>query len=440
MTGVLSVAHAQEKADTVKKEEIQTSIQNIIKSQIKKGLFSEKSEINIKIVEPTIVKKYDREAKKDVEKEEYNLTENHSTRLSNICKIELSFDNKGGIPYLGEDKQLMDLTKFTNENQKDIARKFVALHEQSHCEFSAIKDPIKFKNSTNDFNETSNQFLKDFEVMNLNFGSGGDQLNYITTLNESYADVSAMTILIKEYGYDNPDLKYVLKAIEVQRNDNYLQNGAEVHNTHVSIKNLLNTENLEKIKDIKSKEKFQEFALSIANEGVQNLMTQRKDFTEKSLTSDNFLLSIMINMVRIAKEKGLTNEEKQNYSSTSWKEGIEAGLTYKVAQEFLKDVDTSKYNFEVNKKIEGKKTIDPIDFVSNVMFKDPTNKIVLETLSAKFKDFSENFKAEMYKNNESKIVDFDSAATKAEIMKRVSTLRNQFLKETQSIQNNMQKP
>ena len=90
------------------------------------------------------------------------------------------------------------------------------------------KAPVVLKGANAQLVAQSNMFLKDFEVMNINWGDGGKELNYLTTVNESYSDVSAMIVLIQEYGANDPDLKYVLKAIEVQRNDNYLQVGEKL--------------------------------------------------------------------------------------------------------------------------------------------------------------------------------------------------------------------
>jgi hypothetical protein len=67
----------------------------------------------------------------------------------------------------------------------------------------------------------------------------------MNTLNESYADVSAMMALIKEYGKDDKDLQFVLKSIGTQRHEAYINAGAESHDTHVAIRKLLTQENLE---------------------------------------------------------------------------------------------------------------------------------------------------------------------------------------------------
>lgn len=431
MTGVVSMAQAHN--DHVTEDVIKSSITNIVKKQFDKGLFSEKSDISIKLVEPTKVTITEKD-NTVIEKEEYDLSENHSIRLSQHCKVNLSFDKFGNTPYLGHDDQLMNVTKFQNERQKDMARQFVALHEQSHCEFGSINNPVLLKNASKDIVARSNYLLKDMEVMNVDWGHGGSQLNYVGTVNESYADVSAMMLMIKEYGINDSDLKFVLKAVEVQRNDNYLQKGAEEHDTHIAIKKLFEKENLEKVEHLNDIHSFQQLALEIANDGVQNLLTQRKDFTEKTFTQENFAFSVMVNLVRLTKKEILTNEEKENFTTTIWKEGVESGITYEIAKEILKEVDLKKYNFDLKNPSHEKMNASIIDFASEVM-NDPVNVKIMEKVYEHFKEITDIFKEQMYKNHETKLTEFDSKATKDEVMKRVGTLRSQFIQATKNKSN-----
>lgn len=432
MTGVVGISQAQ--TNTVSAETIKSGINNILQKQFDKGLLSEKSDISINIVEPTKVMVLDQSGKKTIEKDEYDLSENDSVRLSQACKVNLSFDKFGNTPYLGHDDQLMNLTKFQNERQKEMARQFVALHEQSHCEFGTINHPVLLKNANKELISKSNYLLKDMEVMNIDWGNGGQQLNYIGTLNESYSDVSAMILMIKEYGVSDSDLRFVLKAIEVQRNDNYLQKGAEEHDTHIAIKKLFEKDNLEKIANLNDRKSFQQFALEISNDGVQNLMTQRKDFTEKTFTKENFTFSVMVNLSRLIKKEILSDEDKANFPTTIWKEGVESGFTYDIAKEILKDVDLKKYNFDSKNPSQEKINSNIIDLASEIM-NAPANVSVMERIYNETKEYTEKFKEQMYKNQETQLTEFDSKATKAEIMKRVGALRSQFISATQNKNN-----
>lgn len=386
---IINFSFAYAESNIVKIEAIKSEIYNIIKKQRDKNLFSEESEIKINFIE-----------EKNFESKKYSLNENNTSRVGGLCKINLTFDKFGNIPYAGEDKELMSLTKFKNEIQKDIARKFVALHEQSHCEFTNINEPVKLRNVSENLNQNINFLLKDLEVMNFENSNGGTELNYLGTLNESYADVSAMIVLIIEYGTNNQDLNYVFEAIEAQRYDSYLKKGAEVHNTHMAIRKVVTNENIKKISEIKNKLDFQKIALSIANEGVQSLMTQRKDFLEKSLSRNNFARSVLVNMLKIIKYESLSNIDKKTYQPSMWKEGIDSGLTYTLAQEYLIEVDLSKYNFDNSKKITGKINQDSVAFAIDLICNIPVKNKIVEYTYEKFNKVMTELKKQMYKNQE----------------------------------------
>lgn len=426
MTGMASMAHA-DNAEALQKD-IQKSVQTTIQRQADLGLFTETSDITVKIVKPQKIVEIDKKTKKKIEREELDLSENHTIRVGELCKMTLSFDELGNLPYLGHDNQLMKLTQLQNEKQKDIARKFVALHEHSHCEFSSIKDPIQLSSATPEFNKKINYFLKETEVVNVDWGSGGKELNYIKTLNESYSDVSAMVILMKEYGANDPDLKFVLKALEAQRHDSYLQKGANEHNTHVAIETLMKPENIAQIKGIDSDVKLKSFSLKMANEGVQTLMAERKEFVENGFTQENFTYSVMINMLRIIKYNIDSEEERKQYQPTIWKEGIEPGLAYEVAKEFLSDIDLSKYNFDNKKEVPGKQKVMPIDFTTEIMLK-PAESKVMENIYKQYKETTNEFKEAVYKEH-TQVIDFGKDISKEDIMKRVNSLRTKFIEDT----------
>lgn len=426
ITGMASIAHA-DNSESLQKD-IQKSLQTTIQKQADLGLFTETSDITVKIVKPKKIVEIDKKTKKQIEREEIDFSENHTLRVGKLCKMTLSFDELGNLPYLGQDNQLMKLTQFQNEKQKDIARKFVALHEHSHCEFSSIKNPIQLPSATPEFNKKINYFLKEIEVVNVDWGTGGKELNYIKTLNESYSDVSAMVILIKEYGVNDPDLKFVLKALEAQRHDSYLQKGADEHNTHMAIETLLKKENLAQIERIDSDVKLKDFSLKIANEGVQTLMSERKEFVENGFTQENFTYSVMINMLRIIKYNTDSEEERKKYQPIIWKDGVDAGLAYEIAKEFLSDIDLSKYNFDNKKKVDGKQTVMPIDFTIEIMLR-PAESKVMENMYKQYKETTNEFKEAVYKEHP-QVMDFGKDISKEDIMKRVNSLRTKFVEDT----------
>ncbi len=416
MTGMFSMSQAAEN-NHITENQIKSSITSILQKQIDKGLFSEHSDVSIQIKNT------------DKNSEDADLSENDLERVGHICKMRLSFDEKGNIPFLGKGDEIKIATQLKNERQREMARQFVALHEQSHCEFSAIEEPIKIKGESSAYEKKMGHYLKDLDALYLGFGES-TKLSYIKTVNESYADVSAMVALIKEYGKDDKDLQYVLKSIGTQRHEAYLNVGAESHDTHVSIRKLLTSENLSKIDGINTKEDLREFALGIANDGVQTLLTQRPEFAKDSLTKENLDISIVINMMRIIKHETLDNKQG---SPSVFKDGIENGLSFIIAKEILKDVDYSKYNFDETKKVEGKINKEIYNFaVENFDIFDRTYKGQLKEDYNNFKKEMNNFIEIINKNNASQVIDFDNKTTKEEIVKKVNMLRNQFLESSKT--------
>jgi len=418
MTGMFSMAHAHEQKP-ISETQIKESISSILQKQIDKGLFSEHSDISIQI----------KKTEKSSKNEESHLIENDLERVGNICKMRLTFDEKGNIPFLGKGDEIKIATQLKNERQKEIARQFVALHEQSHCEFSAIENPIKIKGESHEYEQKMGHYLKDLDALYLGFGES-TKLSYIKTINESYADVSAMVALIKEYGKDDKDLQYVLKSIGTQRHEAYLNVGAESHDTHVAIRKLLTSENLSKIDSINTQKEFRDFVLTIANDGVQTLLTQRPEFAKESLTKENLDISIVTHMMRIIKHETLDNKKG---SPSVFKDGVENGLSFLLAKEILKDVDYSKYNFDESKKVEGKINKEIYYFAVESFDKfEKTNQSQLKEDYNNFRKEMANFIEIINKNNANQVIDFDNKTTKEEIVKKVNMLRNQFLESSKT--------
>lgn len=241
-------------------------------------------------------------------------------------------------------------------------------------------------------------------------------------MGESYADVSAMMAMIKEYGANDKDLQFVLKSISTQRHESYISVGAEDHDTHVAIRKLLTKDNIDKLEKINNQEEFRGLALNIANEGVQTLLTQRPDFAKESFTKENLDISIIINIIRVIKSE---IEGKNASSPTIFKNGVESGLAFNIAKELLKDVNYSKHNFDETKNIDGKINKGAYAFAIERFQKGSFGKY--QENYNNFKDDMKAFVEIISKNNMNETVDFDNKTTKEEIMKKVQTLRSQFL-------------
>lgn len=420
MTGIFSMSHAE--TNKISEKEIQQNLETLFKNKINQGFFSEKSIITAKII------------KNNNKNQDYEST---STRLGDICKIAVFFDKKGNIDYLGKDEELKEITKLKNETQREMARNFLFLHEQSHCEFSAIEDPVRLEGMSDELNKKVNYALKDLDVISVFSNDGIKEISYIHNLSESYSDVSAITLLIKEHGLENNDLQYLIKTIEVQRKDKYIQTSSGDHNTHTSIEILLKPENIEKINDLSNIKDFQDFVLKVANEGVQKIMFEKKETTERSFSSNNFSFSVLANMLKLSKEKTISISERKDYQSHRWVNENQAGMAYFVAKDIIKDVDLTGFDINGIKKVEGKEPQTALELMIEVISSNPSKSNYLEKSYEAFIKTVADFKKEVYKNNEMKLPITNTIETSEQIIKRVIDLRNKFKSETKSLGNTL---
>lgn len=208
---------------------------------------------------------------------------------ANSCEVTIGFNHDGNIETLSMNYEFAELTKLVNPKQVSILRDIVLLHEMSHCQFYNVKNQIKIPEKSDQFNETFNYIVKSLGERYYKAGNGfeTEAPNYYKTLNETYADTSAIIILLKKYEtkenlskgeINNTDLVDVINSFKTQREisalETRLQNVKkhnilfDVHNTYHTFELLLTKDNLKKINEIKSPEELQDFALNIANKAT----------------------------------------------------------------------------------------------------------------------------------------------------------------------------
>ena len=184
------------------------------------------------------------------------------------CKVNIGFNKNGDVETLSMNKEFAELTKLLNPKQLSIERELVLLHEMSHCQFYEVKDQIEIPGQSKKFNETFNYIVKSLGDRYYKAGNGFDTEapNYHKTLNETYADTSAMIILLKKYEtkenlakgeINNPDLVDVINSFKTQRESSALEYRLQnvkkhnilfdVHNTYHTFELLLTKDNLKKI-------------------------------------------------------------------------------------------------------------------------------------------------------------------------------------------------
>lgn len=405
-------------------EAISTSINKIIDKQFEKGYLTERADIKLNIVKPIEYVQFEADPennKPEVKVETTDLSENHFHREGGTCKVALSFDEKGGVPYLGMDDELKNMTSLKNEDQKEYMRQFIALHEHFHCEFSNIQKPIQFKDKSWFFNNKINKTLKDVTPMIT--GWGPNYSSYMDTLNESFADVSAKMALMKQYGTENKDLMYVLKVIETQRHDNYLERSTDTHFTNFALEELKKPENLKRVQDVNSGSDFRNLALEFANTGAEKLLLDKEDLAKGMFSPEAFKNSLMVETMREVKLH-LTTE---GVVEPHWNKNLEMGYIQEIAQKVTKDIDYSK----LDKKMDN---ADLYDFARKRIMEDQGSEI--DSRFNQYKELTEEFMFAIKEKHSDKKMKLESGIEfKQELASKIRDLRTKFMEETKPLVN-----
>lgn len=294
------------------------------------------------------------------------------------CIIELNVSHNGEMEQLSKNNDLLIYTKFQNENQKEIYRQFIALHERMHCEFESLDLPIQLPQA----NPIENvQFSELIRAMNLT--PEAENINYRTLVNENFADVGAISLLKKIHDSKNPDLNFVIEAIKSQREETYtgtFGNKMIHHFTHFAIKDLLTSDNLNKLDTINTNYDFLDFVIKIANTGAaKSVINKNSDSFAFNKTLgyeqiDNYIKSEIF--TNIFYPNSNTSNYAHNFSkmitdkiySTLNKNDIELLDTYKdsnynnMPPELAQQISQSKLNIinDISTKMEQLKTSDPL--------------------------------------------------------------------------------
>jgi hypothetical protein len=403
-------------------ETISTSINKIIDNQFEKGYLTERADVKINVVKPIEYVQFDADPEKnkpEVKVETTDLSENHFHRKDGTCKIALSFDEKGGIPYLGLDDELKNITALKNENQKEYMRQFIALHEHFHCEFSNIQNPIQVKEKSWFFNNKINKTLKD--ITPVITGWGDNYSSYMDTLNESFADVSAKMALIKQHGIENKDLMYVLKVVETQRHDNYLERSVDTHFTNFALEELKKPENLKRVQEVNGGSEFKNLALELANTGTEKLLLDKEDLATGMFSKDAYKNSLMIETMREIKLHLTT----VGVVDTHWNKNLEIGYIQSIAKKVTKDIDYSKIDKNMNNS-------DLYDFAVKKILEFQGNDV--DQKYAQYKELTDEFMSAVKEKHSDKTIKLNGGIEfKQELASKIRDLRTKFMEETKPL-------
>lgn len=358
------------------------------------------------------------------------------------CNIDLNVSHEGEMEQLSKNIDLLLLTKFQNETQKEMYRQFIALHEIMHCDFELIANPIHLENADAAANFKFNDLIRSFDN-----GAYGESISYKTLVNENFADVGSISMLHKIYDKNNPDLEYVLNVIATQREETYNGSYSDKminHFTHFSIQEVLKSENLEKLVDIKTNQDFMDFAIKIANEGAMKSVLYKTDTSkyQEGLGMHAALDNKQVDTyVGLAVYNKLFTDEPSAHDVMSGKNNA---MIARMAELIISKINKSTFNDSFNLLNENKNTdmsslsqekIGRIIIAKEVVKKELSEQIShlksedIEVKTAFTDAYSvlEQFKSAISENKQ----DIKMSQT-AEILQRMKNLRQNYLSVTPS--------
>lgn len=210
--------------------------------------------------------------------------------LANECIIDVTYDYEGGALDLSGDRNINKLLDLQNNEQRKLLREFILLHESSHCEFGLIKSP--FIINDDDLSFKVNYLLKN--TVNIDSRGGISEI-----LNENFADIYALTIMIRRHGMTE-DMQHFYKYVHSLRKDGFLRmarkNQVEHHCTHFAMEILMQDKHMDIILNEKSTAvEFKKMALSVANDSMIKYMGHQFNNSVGVWLSEKAIIESIIN-------------------------------------------------------------------------------------------------------------------------------------------------
>jgi hypothetical protein len=403
------------------------SLHELVKEQYDAGFISKNYQINVIKAEPKKVV---------MDGQEYvfppNLDTNMAEIARNMCKVTVSFDKDGNALNMSGKQEALDVTNMQNETQKEMMREFVTLHEIFHCELASIENPITVEGKTKEFNDKINYYLKDVQSIT----DQNEKISYFGTLSETYGDIGATGLLLKKYGADNPDLNFVMKSIQTQRHAGYFLVNSNNHFTHMGMENLLNEDVKKKLITIQSGNEYKDEILKLANQSVQQLITQRKDLADNMFSQEKMESSIKFHIFQEVLNQSnnltLSPDAMQAFRFSDTGKGFVKDIANKFVQE--DEIDYFKnINFKYEKESDYDKSMSIVNKLEkhvHKVYSNNKNQLVSSKETNEYKNSMTEFKETIFNQYENKINPFDIKDEKTKAMDKMMALRNKFLEPT----------
>lgn len=419
--------HIQESSAFPKLQKtIKDNITKIINHQFEQGYLTDKADIGVNIVKRELVRNPFSKNKNKTTMEA-DLSQNMAFRENGKCNIVLSFDDKGGVPYLGQDTTTQKITGLKNQQQKQYMQQFIALHEHYHCEFATNPTPIQMKGASAEEVAKVNYYLKDIHINIVDPRDDGTH-GYMATLSENHSDVAAKMALIKQHGANNPDLLYALKAISTQREDGYLHRSYDTHFTHFALQELSKPENIDRLMKIDNPQDFKQMALEIANIGTEKVLLDKKTSSYAMFSETSLKDAVKTHVHQLIVEQSNGNQVSYN----QWANNNQSSFVNDLAHRAMQGIDV-KGRFEGNDE----NTLIKINELAKALTEK--NWAGFKPEIEKFKAVSDQFVDHVKKEHGTKL-GFEDPNHKINLTANIKMLQQKFLQDTRNLQPNFPKP
>ena len=233
-------------------------------------------------------------------------------QIGNKCNVYLYYD-KNGIQLEEMNKQIQEISNFSNKEEQKLFRIFVILHESSHCEFLNMNNVFLLPNK--ELEKKVNYYFK--------YMQDSQQMSSLyTLLNENFADTYAAIQLIKIYGNNNSTLNVLNNFTTIRETLKFSafeqQDKIDSHFTDGSLENILKSENLKQIEITTSPEQLKELALTIANEQINKIISSNLDRTKTLFKEDVVAKSLLGAFFYQIKANNLYCTEDSFYQKTAF--------------------------------------------------------------------------------------------------------------------------
>lgn len=406
---------------------IKNNIESVINEQVESDLLSYKATMHVSLIaSPSTLKAQGLPAPS-----QDSLPVSSAALVNNTCQLNIVFDDNGNLPAFNDEK-IINILQFKNAIQKRMAQEFLSLHEQYHCEFRNINEPIIAQGQNIDFNKKINFILKeDISYAALN------KIAYIDLLNENFADVSAMFSLIKRYGMNDSNLIFVLNSFVALRHYEYFYNDIDIHFSYFSMKDALSPFNINKVLSIfnnsnnklEVKNAIQQLALEICNNGIGTLLSNKPILVEFVFPDTPIVKDIYINTLQLVIRESIDSNIKESVIINPWSSNVERGYTFTIAQNLINNENIKNMYFYTPDGSPGKNHKAIFDYIGVLLKNKQPDLINSQFHQNSLKQISV-FKNTLVKQSDDKALDYISKFIQpSELQKKINTLTSEIQKK-----------